>query len=683
MRSIRNPDGVWINSKMFREEALHFQKYGYYCADAWGSPAWLEYWEEQLKRCKEGYSVGGSRITGDHYFYMNFCPIMKLDINGNPLDGKILDFPDFWDGDYNYQWATEIAAKGCTKDFYDKLKLDFRIDEKWLDGGHHVIVGKKRRAGYSYKNGSKAANRYNTIRNSVTIIGAYLKEYMYPEGTMQMASNYLNFLNEHTGWRKNRDFVDKQDHRKASYKEVVNGVDIEKGYKSKILALTFQNNPDAARGKDGKLILFEEAGKFPNLEASFMATEPTLRAGKYTTGQIIIFGTGGDMESGTVDFAKMFYNPEPYNMIPIVNDWDENAENTRCGFFHPIFWNSEGFYDKNGNSDKKACIEYENAKRAELKRTSSDSTRIQGYMQEYPMSPSEAFLTVSTNDFPIVELRNQLNKVVRENLQQIHGQTVNLYKEEGKVKVKPDLDGILEPIYNYVPKTNSLKGAVIIYEYPVANAPKGLYKIGYDPYRQNQSSGTSLGSVYVYKGANKFSYSRDTIVAEYTGRPSSADEANRICEMLAELYHAEIMHENEVTHVVGYFTKVKKLHLLAAQPDGVISKNIERSKVARVYGIHMAEKLKDAGEKYLKDWLLTERDTDEHGNKILNLETIYSIGLLESLILYNRDGNFDRVMAFMMVMFQIEEDAGKEYKKQDDSEDKMDFVKFKQFMFRK
>ena len=44
------------------------------------------------------------------------------------------------------------------------------------------------------------------------------------------------------------------------------------------------------------------------------------------------------------------------------------------------------------------------------------------------------------------------------------------------------------------------------------------------------------------------------------------------------------------------------------------------------------------------------------------METILDIGLLQELISYNRKGNFDRVMAFMMVMFQLEEEEeGKVY----------------------
>ncbi len=180
--------------------------------------------------------------------------------------------------------------------------------------------------------------------------------------------------------------------------------------------------------------------------------------------------------------------------------------------------------------------------------------------------------------------------------------------------------------------------------------------MGYDPYVQDQTNGVSLGAVYVYKADAMFTYSRHQIVAEYVGRPATTDDFNRIVMLFAELYLAEVMHENMVKEVKSYFDRKNKLHLLAAQPDRVISKNIKASKVARIYGCHMNPQLKDAGAKYIKRWLLTERDMDENGDVILNLETIYSPGLLEELIRYNEKGNFDRVIAFMMIMFQLEED---------------------------
>ena len=719
MRKIRNENGKWINSKIFREEALKFQKNKTYTAAPYGTPDWMEYWETQLDRCIKGYSVfeeDGTehKITGHHYFYLNFTQIqivLENEDDESSVAEKITQNPDFWDGDYDYFWSLEIARNGLftkntqvpstpeerkewnalqkqlrilkkelknntkgNKEYEDLKKKRDHISKRvlhrlglrvkphldYLDGGYHMIVGKSRRKGYSYKDGAICANVYNTQRNAQIIIGAFEKKFLYPKGTMGMASDYLNFLNEHTGWAKSRDYTDKVDHKKASYRENVNGTYIEKGYQSEIFALTFKDNPDAARGKDGKLFLLEEAGAFPNLKDSFNAIAPGLTAGAFITGQIIIFGTGGDMESGTVDYADMFYNPAAYRLLPFVNIWDENAENTTCGFFHPVTWNMEGFYDEQGNSDIEGATEFELERRRQKMEAASSSTIVEKHMQEYPFSPSEAFLTVSTNNFPVVELRNQLNRVKAENLHLSKGTPVYLTREEGKVIAKPDLENKLKPIYTYKVKQDDISGCPIIFEYPVPNPPKGLYKIGFDPYQQDE--GTSLAAIYVYKSIHSGTYSKNIIVAEYVGRPQEADDVSRIASMLADLYNAEIMHENEVSHVKNYFRRIKRLDQLALQPDTVISKNVKASKVSRVYGMHMNEQLKDAGEKYIKDWLLQVRDYDENGNAILNLETIYSIGLLEELIQYNRKGNFDRVMAFMQVMFQCqEEELGKDY----------------------
>ena len=711
--NVRDENGKWLNSSVFRQEAINFMKNRNYCTAPPGSPDFIDYWEEQLRRCREGYEVEGVKITGHHYFYLNFTQIMVVEKKGGKVGKKEEKMPDFWDGDYDFFWSLEIAKNGlytddsivpstpeerkeffkyqeqieALQDLYGKdadkkdeyiklkekrdtvsigvlnrLKLKVKPDLDWLDGGHHLIVGKSRRKGYSYKNAAICANIYNTERKSLTLIGAFDKKFLYPEGTMGMVSHYLSFLNKHTAWKKSREFVDKQEHKRASFKEVVDGISMESGYRSQVMAISFGDNPDAARGKDAKIILFEEAGKFPNLRDSFNATEPGLTAGRFITGQMIIFGTGGDMESGTVDFAEMFYHPKQFNLMPFINQWDEDAEGSYCGFFHPVYWNMEGHYDEQGNSDIEGAIKEEKKTRDGIIKNSTSTTLIQKRVQEYPFNPSEAFLTVSVNDFPIVELRNHLNKVQREELHLKKGQPVYLYRdnESGKIMARPDLENKLQPLWDYNPKTTNLDGSVVIYEYPMPNAPKGLYKIGFDPYRQAQSLSSnqpSLASIYVYKAHHKFTYTRDQIVASFVGRPYDPDTVNRICEMLCELYNAEVMHENEVTHVKGYFEKRKKLHLLAAQPDAVISKAVQNSKVARIYGIHMNDKIKDAGEKYIKAWLLEERDVDENGSTILNLETIYDPGLLEELIKYNRKGNFDRVMSFMMLMFQIEEDG--------------------------
>ena len=545
-----------------------------------------------------------------------------------------------------------------------------------------MIVGKSRRKGYSFKDGAICANIYNTQRKAQIIIGAADKKFLYPKGTMGMASDYLNFLNEHTAWAKSRDYVDKQEHKKASYMTYVNGRKVEAGYQSEIFALTFKDNPDAARGKDAVIVLLEEAGAFPNLLASYSAIYPALTSGAYITGQIIIFGTGGDMDSGTVDFAEMFYHPEAHGLMPFQNIWDDNASNTYCGFFHPVTWNLEGFYDEQGNSDIEAATKFEMDRRARIIKNSNSSVAIQQHVQEFALCPSEAFLTVSSNIFPTIELRNQLNKVEAHNLNLIKGQPVTLLEVNGIVKAIPDLKDELKPILNQKPKEKDLTGAVVIYEYPVDNAPRGLYKIGFDPYAQD--IGTSLAAIYVYKGNLKGSYNNNTIVAEYVGRMQEADDVNKIALQLGKLYNAEVMHENMVSHVKNYVRLQKSLHYLAVQPDAVISKSIKNSTVARVYGIHMNEQLKKDGAKYIKDWLLQVRDYDENGDPILNLETIYSKGLLEELITFHMKDNFDRVMAFMMCMFSVQEEGlQEEYDQEKENPKVKEIVEFMSQMYRR
>ena len=610
--SIRNPDGIWINTEVFREEARKFQKYGTYCLDPWGSPDWYSYWQEQRNRIINGYASGGVKITGDHYFYLNFCPILKVEDTALKKSSKITDFPDFWDGDYNYFWAREIAFNGIvdglgvqtefveTCRFHAKtmpeaeahkkaleklfagLQLEVKIEANYLTGGYNLIVGKSRRKGYSYKNAAIAVKNYLCYPKALTIFGAYEKKFLYPKGIFTMASSYLNFINANTAWVYPKDVVDKMDHVKASTIEYRNGVKIEVGFLSEIMALTFKDNADAARGKDARDVIFEESGAFGTpglLKGAYKATEDCVMAGDIKTGMITVFGTSGDMEGGTADYSEMHSNPLRFGMLPFQNIWDEDSEDMKCGFFHPINWNMEGYYDAQGNSDREGARQVELANRKILLDNGATSADIQQRMQEKPLGPFEAFGMVSTNNFPVLELKRQLEIVKAKNLHMIMGTPVKLFYdyEFKKVKAEPILDGSANVIYRQKPDNTSLEGCPVIYEYPAEVPQRNAYKIGYDPYRQAQ--GTSLAAVYVYKSVIIGERTKRIIVAEYVGRPGEADDVNYICRLFAELYNTTIMHENEVTHVKDYFRRRKQLHYLAYQPDEVIKKNVKNSKV--------------------------------------------------------------------------------------------------------
>ena len=449
------------NTHEFSRAGKHFLEHGFYCGDPQGSAAYFEYWAEELRRCTEGYSVGDVSITGHHYFYLNYVQI-KLTDKGNK---KIVSFPNFWDGDYEYFWLQEIARNGIDPVDYKRLNLSTFVDKAHMDGSRHLIVGKARRKGFSYKNAALVTNTFNTERNSYTLLCAFDKKYLYPKGIMAMVTDNMNFLNEHTGWAKRRQVVDKQNHRRASYLEYMSGQQVEKGYKSEVEAITFKDNPDAARGKDASIVIFEECGAFDNLKASYLATKPTVEDGGITTGQMILFGTGGDMAGGTIDFESMFYNPEAYNLLPITNIWDEGADHTTCGYFFPAFKNKIGHMDVNGNSDMDGARQSEDAKREQIKRDSKDAGVLDKHITEYPFTPKEAFLQHTSNIFPTATLLEWRNELMRSGMFKSLAVAGHLIQGKDGVKLKPD--DRLRPVLKFpVQRGDDTTGCVVMYQSP-------------------------------------------------------------------------------------------------------------------------------------------------------------------------------------------------------------------------
>ena len=642
------------NTHEFSRAGKHFLEHGFYCGDPQGSAAYFEYWAEELRRCTNGYSVGDVSITGHHYFYLNYVQI-KLTDKGNK---KILSFPNFWDGDYEYFWLQEIARNGIDPVDYERLNLSTFVDKAHMDGSRHLIVGKARRKGFSYKNAALVTNTFNTERNSYTLLCAFDKKYLYPKGIMAMVTDNMNFLNEHTGWAKRRQVVDKQNHRRASYLEYMSGQQVEKGYKSEVEAITFKDNPDAARGKDASIVIFEECGAFDNLKASYLATKPTVEDGGITTGQMILFGTGGDMAGGTIDFESMFYNPEAYNLLPITNIWDEGADHTTCGYFFPAFKNKIGHMDVNGNSDMDGARQSEDAKREQIKRDSKDAGVLDKHITEYPFTPKEAFLQHTSNIFPTAALMEWRNELMRSGMFKSLAVPGHLVQGKDGIKLKPD--DRLRPVLKFpVQRGDDTTGCVVMYQSPYkenGEVPRDLYIIAHDPYAQD-GRGQSLGAAYVIKRVNALSQPDDMIVASYIGRPDTQDEYNNTLFLLAKYYNARIGFENDRGEVIPFAKRHKLMqHLLPEVEIFDKTDNVRIRKLGRSYGMSMGSKeRKGQAEIYLRDWLKTPRGRNESGEIRLNLHQIYDIALIDELVKYNRRGNFDRVSALMVGMFHLKD----------------------------
>lgn len=365
----------------------------------------------------------------------------------------------------------------------------------------------------------------------------------------------------------------------------------------------------------------------------------------YLANGIITHNTGGDDDSRFATLKDMFYHPEGYNCLSFDNIWDEGAQGQKCGFFAPQYSNMDIrddkgnrlYMDEDGNTLTKTSIEYVLAERRKVIENATNNASIDRYVAERPITPAEAMLEFGGNIFPKKELQEHLARIRTNKALQNHKQVGDLvFDENGQIKWIPKKTG---DITHYpLNKDDDPTGSIVIWEHPMQDAPVGLYILGVDPYDHDQSGTNSLGSTFVYKRFQGFESYYDIIVAEYTGRPASAEEYYENLRKLAIYYNGRIMYENERKGLFPYFTAKHCDYLLADQPD-IISDVVGNSKVQRKKGCHMNKQIKQWGEGLIKDWLNEEQSP---GKK--NLYNILSEPLLQELIAYNDTGNFDRCL---------------------------------------
>lgn len=644
----------------FRQAAIFFQQHGCYTLAPRGTTDYNKYWEQETDRCINGYTApDGEGITGYNYFYLNYSPIMRLkeeeytDREGNlrKRRQRILEFPSFWDYDYYYFCAIEQAE---------------------LEGKHMAVL-KCRQRGYSFKGGSMLVRNYMLIPGSKNFAIASEQKFLIGDGLLTKAWQIMDFLDKHTAWAKQR-LVSTRMERTSGYKITDEfGKQTEQGYLSSITGITLKNDPERVRGTRAKLVLWEEGGKFPSLLDAWRIEQPSVETddGK-AFGLMIAFGTGGTEGASFEGLKELFYKPKSYNVLSFPNIWDEGRENTECAFFVPAYSNLESFdddgnqvyMDRDGNSYKEKAIENLIDQRNKVKDGGASQQSIDRFISERPIRPAEAVLELGKNIFPRKLLMDQLTRIRTNKKLQSMKHIVDLeWDGNGQVKAteKPSGD-----ITNYpLKKGDKPHGSVVIWEYPVKDPPLGLYIGGCDPYDHDDSFTNSLGSTFIFKRVRAGEAWTDVIVAEYSGRPDTAEEYYENVRQLLTFYNARLLFENERKGIYPYFTNKHCDYLLADQPDKIISEVFKDSKVQRRKGCHMTKQIRAYGEGLILEWLL---DEFEEGHP--NVERVYSEPLIEELIENDGVRNVDRVIALCMVMiyreelYQIKVSSAKEQNKQ-------------------
>lgn len=432
----------------------------------------------------------------------------------------------------------------------------------------------------------------------------------------------------------------------AVYDKKVGGQWRKEGSRSKVHHRSFGDNPFAGNGLRPGFSLLDEIGFMGNLTESLGAMRDTTMDQGMKFGTIWMCGTGGDMSGGaTMAAQEVFYNPDSYDCL-VFNDEYENRGN--IGFFIPSHMKLDRYRDENGTINKetaKAVVEKDREKAIK-----AGPAIFNDLIQNNPEKPSEAFLVIDGNFFPVSDLKDHLAEVETNKARFFDAHWKVRFKLQEDGDVKPENETTHAPITDFPLKEKGLKtGCIEIFEHPIDNAPLGRYIAGTDPYDDDESTTDSLGSTFIL---DTFT---DRIVAEYTGRPATAKEYYETVRRLLKYYRATCNYENNKKGMFSYFDNQNCLYMLADTPSSLrdVDVQIEGLKGNKSKGTNATVQVNKWARELVKSWLLSQAYNRDEG--VPNLKTLKSVPVIKELINWNKDGNFDRVSALGMLMIYREE----------------------------
>lgn len=628
----------------FKPTALNYQKYGKVCNLRPNPNPNSEYgkWiREEVRRIYEGYTrEDGEFVTGDMYYFLNYCPILLSKVSSGKKALRVWDFPEFWEG----HW------------------LKFIYSEMARNNGHHCAELASRSKGKSFSLASMIAKRFilgesrEVNREVKCLVTAYQKEYLTKDGILNKFQSYIDFAAQNTEFPTRR--------LKSSLNEMawkMGYIDLDtntqKGTLNEVLGVSSKDDESKLRGKRSVLIAIEEFGSFPNLLGLFGTLRPSVEEGDVTFGEIYMQGTSGDNDSDFAAAQELMYNPKGYNIQEIPNIYDKEGQGKRYfSYFFPGYLNRKGCYDKDGNSDVvKALLEIL-INRYTVKYNSTDLNAITKTISEIPVTPQEAIIRVQGNIFPVTMINERLNEI--DNNPAFYddiyvGKLVQ--NNNGEVIFRNTTD---IPIRDFPTKDNKVEGALEIYEMPIKQSDGKVnserYILSLDNYENDTSNTMSLGSIFV------LDLWTDRIVAEYTGRPMFVDDLNEIARLLCFFYNGKLLYENNKKNTFAYFSKMNCLWKLEDTPEYLrqrqMVKNVGYGNTAK--GVSAIPAVKNHGFTLIRDWLLkpvtifspTGPNNEEVEIQVPNLHFVRNRALLKELSLFNPDINVDRIMSLVQLM---------------------------------
>ena len=435
-KPINRTQGLDFDPNWFTKARDNKRNTGHYCSYYFGSKSYREFWSEEYRRCREGYTVNGYTITGDHYFFLNYYQLMNTAETKKAGEGRFMDFPDFLVSQYEYLHYIELCRRTRK----------------------NAALMKARGLGFSEMNASIIANLYSTRKASMGIIAASDSRKLTP--TLEKVWSELSFLNDNTdgGFFKLRQVLDKQTEKRSSHYKVVNGQKIEDGWMSQIVGIV-ADSPNKIRGYRTDMLIFEEAGSWPGLKKAFIQGQALIGILGNQFGFSIAGGTGGDSGPALEGLRDIYYNPNAYNVLPLRHKFTSTGEVALTGYFLPAYSMvlAPGYIDKRGWTDPEKAKQFHEKERT---RKANDPKGLLIYQAEFCFNAEEAFALEGDNKFNKIILSSQLANIRIHKLgpKVQNGDLMPIYKN-GKRDVIGDAIDV-----NWIPNND---GKIHILEHPI------------------------------------------------------------------------------------------------------------------------------------------------------------------------------------------------------------------------
>ncbi len=473
----------------------------------------------------------------------------------------------------------------------------------------------------------------------------------------------LNVLPEYWQWQRIEDNWKQQ---------VTLGIKTKAGKRMPFSYIMIRNldegaNEEAIAGTKPRKLIIDEIGK-GNFLKGLQAAIPGFTTPFGWGCSPILTGTGGDMKK-FMDAKLLMNDVEAFNFLTY-----NNADDTRR--IHGLFLGHKyrmeakeesslgAFLNEQASSPLYAIpMQVSNEEKAtkitddnlEMVKKSSDRGTFLKEKMYYPKKVDDIFLNEDTNIYDIESARRQQIKL---NTLERTGTPVILFAgEQGIQHQFTDK----RPLTNFPVKPTDDKDApIVIYEFPVENAPYGLYVAGVDPYRQGKAAySNSLGAVYIYKRMHSINGEKyqDMFVASYVARPDKKEKWEEQARLLIKFFNARTLCENDDISFIEHMKAKGDAHYLEKQPDW-LKEIVPNTTVSREYGIHRSsDKIIDYLHNCLKGYSeeVVVEEKDENGKitrLVLGMNKILDPMLLEEMIQHNDDGNFDREVAASLAIAQ-------------------------------